>query len=69
MTPALEFVIGKATLDKPFREQLFLDPKMALQNINLNLVGEELDNLITQIKSFSLSDKFENIEIPMEFWD
>ena len=50
MSPDLERLVGRAVMDKAFRDKLLADPEGAVKDSGLTLSKEEMANLKTGIE-------------------
>lgn len=62
MNPDLERLVGRAVIDKAFREKLLDDPEQAVHEAGLSLSDKEMDRLkagVEKIKSKQTSQQID----------
>ncbi|MCL4297394.1 MAG: Franean1_4349 family RiPP [Anaerolineae bacterium] len=62
MSPDLERLVGRAVMDKAFRDKLLADPEGAVKEAGFKLTPEEMSNLkagVEQIKHEAASKYFD----------
>lgn len=60
MSPDMERLVGRAILDKDFRQKLLDDPEATLKDAGFNLTQEEHDGVVKQAKSRSTDPNLTN---------
>jgi hypothetical protein len=71
MSPELERLIGRAVMDKEFRDQLLNDPEGAAKAAGFNLSDAELEqlkSLIERYKAGESSPELDSIDSKLRFW-
>ncbi|MBN1994871.1 MAG: Franean1_4349 family RiPP [Anaerolineae bacterium] len=71
MSPDLERLVGRAVMDKAFRDKLLADPESAVREANFKLSEEEMADLeagVERIKREGTSEQLDQQIEPLANW-